>query len=117
MSFQVGASCFATAADAGRAACSQFPPVASISGDTVKTVSCSGSDGTSGALVLDIVSTASGVTTTSTISQPVTFGPCVQSDYVDAAEVVAGAALAVWAVWYGGKKVLQMLNWSRGSEV
>lgn len=117
MSLQVGASCYATAADAGRAACSQFSPVATLSGTTLKTVSCSASHATTGALLLDVVETdtVTQATTTTQVSQLVTFPPCVQQDYLDAAEVIISGLLAVWVIWYSGHKLISFLGWTRGS--
>jgi hypothetical protein len=57
MSLQVGASCYASAADAGRAACSQFSPMLHVGETTARTISCTSADATSGALNLKIVST------------------------------------------------------------
>lgn len=114
MSLQVGAFCYATPADAGRAACSQFQNVSSVSGGTVQTVSCSGSD-SFGNLFLSVSSVSvSGASSVQVVSQQVSFPPCVQQDYVDALEVVAGSILAVWVLIYTGHKILGLLGWSRG---
>ena len=119
MSLQVGTSCYATAVDAGRAACSQFEPVSTISGSIVKTVSCSSSDPSTGALILDINSIDSSTNAASSVqvTQNISFPPCVQQDYIDAAEVIAGSLLAFWVVGYAGYKIMALLDWSRGESV
>jgi hypothetical protein len=116
MSLQVGASCYASAADAGRAACSQFSPMLHVGETTARTISCTSADATSGALNLKIVSTdlASSAVTVTTTQQLQDYPPCVIQDYVDSLEVVAAAVLAVWSIWYCGMKLVGFLGWSRG---
>lgn len=115
MPLQVGSSCYATAAEAGGAACSQFVPVSSIDASGVRSVSCVQSDAQTGALMLQIALTpTNGITVYSTISQLPAFPPCIESDYVQAVEQVFGAFLALWAICYGCWLLYQRLNWSRG---
>ena len=119
MSLQVGSSCYASAVDAGRAACSQFQTIATINGNILKTVSCSSSDISTGALVLDVVTTdtTTAVTSTVQVNQLVTFPPCVEGDYIVAAEIIAGALLALWVIGYSGHKLIQFLSTNRGDYV
>lgn len=116
MAVQFGSTCFATAADASGSACAAFSPVVTVQGNIVRTLTCDSVDPVSSALVLhvndhDIVT---GVVTDTFYSQLRAFPSCVQTDYLVAAEVVFSSALALWAIWYGGSKVLALLNWSRG---
>ena len=119
MSYQVGAFCFATAADAGAAACARFEPVTSIvdSGATVRSVSCESFDISTGALNLEITSSpvAGGSSTYSTISQQIAFAPCQESVYLDAAEAISGLVLAAYFSAWGMLKIIQFLGVFRGS--
>jgi hypothetical protein len=116
MAYQVGLACYATFADAGAAACSSFVPISSITATDYKYVDCGGSDPVSGALYLAVRTTniSTGTITFNTIVQPIDFQPCMWSDFVAAIEICFGAALGVWAIWHGGKKLLSFLGWSRG---
>lgn len=117
MAFQVGVSCYATAADAGRAACSQFQPLTTISGNTVKTVSCSSADVITGDLNLSVISTdiPTNITTAQGITHSLSFPPCIQQDYLDAIEVVSASLLSVLVIWWCGMKLVNFLGWSRGT--
>lgn len=118
MSLQVGSVCYASPVDAGSAACAAFVPVSSISGGQVQTVSCGSSDSTTGALNLTVSSTniSSGVTSSIQISQLQTFPPCAQGDFIAAFEVLFAGLLGLWAMWYGGSKLIGFLGWSRGQD-
>lgn len=118
MSLQVGALCYATAIEAGRAACSQFSSVTTINGDIIKTVTCSASDALTGDLQLSIASTdlISQITTTQIVAQPLNYPPCIAQDYIDAIELLIGALLVVFIVWHGGFRMLSFLGWTRGSQ-
>lgn len=114
MSFQVGAFCYPSPGDAGRAACTNFELQTSIDGTNIRTVSCSGADPTTGALQLDVATTdiSTNVVSSVQIYQPITFSECMQQDVINAVGILIGAALGVWAVMYGLYKVYQMLdNW------
>jgi hypothetical protein len=119
VSLQVGAFCYANAVEAGRAACSQFQPVTSLSGTLFKTITCTGSDATTGSLSLDLKTfdTAALTMTEQTFSQSLNYSDCVNQDYVDAAEVIFPALVAVWVVWICGRKMMDVLGWSRGDHV
>lgn len=116
MSLQVGMSCYSTAAQAGRAACSQYQPLSTINGNILKTVSCSSADTSTGALHLDIVTTDTSTSSVSSVqvSQQITFSDCVNQDYIDAAAIIFPALLAVYVVWICGWKMLSFVGWSRG---
>lgn len=118
MPLQVGASCYSNAVDAGGAACSLFKPVTSIDfNGTVRTVSCIQADQVTGALVLDVASTSiNGTSTHATVEQLQSFPQCNAPDYVAAAEQVAGALLAAWAITYGVWQIYKLLHWSRGDK-
>lgn len=121
MSLQVGAFCYASPVEAGAAACGNFVPVSSLvdSGAAFRTVSCSSADAATGALNLRI-STApvdGSAATFTMVQQQVAFPNCRESDYYDAAEVILGAALGVWATWWGVMKIIHFLGWGRGDAV
>jgi hypothetical protein len=119
VSLQVGSSCYASPADAGRAACSQFSPMLHVGDTTARTITCTSADASTGALNLKIVSTdlASSAVSVTTTQQLQDYPPCVQQDYIDSLEVVAGAFLGLWALYYFGRKVMQLLSWTRGENV
>jgi hypothetical protein len=118
MSYQVGAACYGTLVDAGIAACAQYSPVSTLvqDGAVIRTVSCSGADPSTGALNLTITSTPvdGSLGTSATVQQAITYSECQQFAYIEAAEVVFGAVLGLWVIWYGGYKVLSLLHWGRG---
>jgi hypothetical protein len=119
MSLQVGSFCYASPGDAGRAACSQFQSSTTISGDSLKTVTCSGADETTGALLLDVVTTSasSGTSTTTQISQSISFPECVNQDYVEFLGVVFAGVLSVYILWLCGWRLLSFIGWTRGDNV
>jgi len=118
MSLQVGLACYETAVYAGQAACASFVPVSNIDAAGVRSVSCSGADSSTGALQLTVAFTPTGgATSYSTISQLQSFSPCMQQDYIQAAEIIFGVLLAAWAIVYGAYKVTQLLHWNRGDHV
>lgn len=118
MSLQVGLSCYADAVNAGEAACASFVPVSSIDASGVRTVSCSGTDPLTGALQLNVAYTPDGGTTIyTTISQLQSFPPCIQDDYLLAAEQVFGVLLAAWAIIYGAWKLKGFMHWNRGDRL
>lgn len=118
MSFQVGSACYATVVDAGVAACAQYEPVSTLiqDGAVIRTVSCSSADATTGALILNISSTPvdGSAGTVATVHQAITYADCQQFAWVQAAEVVFAALLGLWAVCYGGYKIISLLRWGRG---
>jgi hypothetical protein len=117
MSYQVGLSCYATAVDAGQAACASFVPVSNIDASGVRTVGCSGVDAT-GAMLLSVATTDnSGATNYRVISQNPVFPNCIQADYLAAGEQIAGSVLAAACVIYGLWKVKSYLSWNRGDHV
>ncbi len=116
MSFQVGAHCYATQADYAPAYCAAMAPIWSFDGTTTRRVDCVSAN-VDGSLAMSTSTwNTSGSTVTYWTMVP-SAPPCVENDYWVAAEAVVGAALGLWALWYGGKKVLELLHWSRGSEV
>lgn len=119
MSMQVGASCYASSVDAGRAACASFDPVTTITASSVRTVTCASSDGVTGALNLSVSDTdiATNTTTITAISQLPAFPDCVQSDYVDAIGIIFAGLLSIWCIWICAWKLLSFLGWSRGENV
>jgi hypothetical protein len=121
MSYQVGAACYATVVDAGAAACAQYQPVSTLvqDGAVIRTVSCSSADPTTGALNLNISSTPVGGSpgTSATVQQAITFPDCQQFAYVQAAQVIFGSLLGLWAVIWCGKKMIDIINWGRGESV
>lgn len=118
MSFQVGAFCYATSVDAGRAACSQFQNVSSLSPTQVQTVSCSGVDPASGSLLLNIssVDVGTGASSVQVVAQQISFPPCVQQDYLDALEYCAGGVLTLWGLYIGYMHIVRLIESHRGSE-
>ncbi len=50
----------------------------------------------------------------STVGVAPAFGPCQWEGYVQAVEVIVGAALLAWIGWYGIKKVNDQIKWGRG---
>ena len=119
MSLQVGNTCYLSPVDAGAAACSQFSPISTINSVSVKQVTCSSADATTGALNLFVTSTdlTTNVTTSQTVQQVLSFPPCIQTDYFDAFEVVFGAVLGLYVIWLCSWKLLSYLGWSRGENV
>lgn len=118
MPLQVGLSCFDTPVSAGEAACSSFTPVSSIDASGVRSVSCSGADPATGALILSVATTPTGgATTYTTVEQQLAFPDCFQSNYIQAAEQLFGVLLAAWAITYGAWKVLGFIKWNRGDHV
>ncbi len=116
MALQVGSFCYASLVEAGRATCSQFNPLTTINGNEIKTVTCAGSDLATGDLqlsvvVLDMLTNSS---STQTYSHALSYPPCIQQDYIDAAEVVIGAVLVIYVFWICGWKLLSFLGWTRG---
>lgn len=117
MSHQVGSFCYASLADAGMAACSNFAPVTTIVAGAVSTVSCESATPT-GALNLKLVSTPIDGTasTTKTITQPLAYLDCQHQQYWDAGLIIFGYTLALvatcWPLW----KFANYLGWGRGSE-
>lgn len=115
MALQVGGHCYATALDAAAPACASFAPVSYLSANQLTTIGCKAprSDGTL------LMFRSTGDTTGST--QPVTnefvqllsYPPCVEEDYSQAIQGIAGPFLALlvscWALW----KIAAYLGWSR----
>lgn len=118
MALQVGALCYASAIEAGRAACSQFNSVTTISGNEIKTVTCSSADPMTGALQLSIATTNTNTqnTTTQIVAQPLNYPPCIVQDYIDAIGVIISGLLVVFIVWHGGWRMLSFLGWTRGAQ-
>jgi len=118
MAYQFGSACYASMADVGRADCAAFQPVTSVAGNIVKSVSCYGSNFTTGSLHLSVTTTDLNTSTSTfqNISHLRSYPACVQTDYLIAAEIIAGGLLALWCVWYGGMKLIDLLNWSRGDQ-
>lgn len=115
MAVQVGGYCFASPADAAPHACAAFAPVTQISGGTATTVSCSSAnpDGTlSMARTLADINGVNPPVTTYYTSQ-MDYPPCVQQDYLEAAEAVAGPVLACVVVCWGLWKINSYLGWGR----
>jgi hypothetical protein len=115
MSFQVGSSCYATQADAGAAACSQFVPVYSQDATNFYSTTCASASAT-GALNLQNVTTkiSNGAITTKLIAVMQSYPACIETDYLVAGETIAGALFGLWAIAYAGYKILSFLGWSRG---
>jgi len=116
MALQVGSLCYATQADAAAAACASVVPTSSVVGTSVVTLSCAGVNADGALLMQTSVSPIDGSTAAqvSEVAQPVVFSPCTQGDLVAALEVCIGAALGCWAIWWGGRKLLDLLSWGRG---
>ena len=114
MSLQVGRFCYASPVDAGAAACAQYAPVSEIvnSGLDLKTVSCSGSDPVTGALLLDVTTTpldgSPGVS--SAITHQISYSPCQETDYLAAFQTLAGTALGAFFVCYGIWRVYKFIT-------
>ncbi|MDP2144405.1 MAG: hypothetical protein Q8J80_09795 [Gallionella sp.] len=117
MALQVGAFCYASPVEAGRAACSQFQPSTVIYANEVKTVTCSGSDALTGDLLLQVVTTdtATQISTVQNITQSLTFPPCVQEDYIAYFGVIFGGLMAVYVIWLCGRWMLSFLDFNRGA--
>lgn len=119
MSVQVGGSCYATQADAVPALCARFEPQYSLAGNQSTSLVCDGPGTSAGTILLmrtviaDITNAVPSITVTH-YSMPVSAPPCVETDYINALEAIAGPVLGLWALWYGGKKVLDLLRWHRG---
>lgn len=116
MALQVGFWCYATQADAAAAACAAVVPSTTVSGGSVVTLSCSGVSA-GGNIVMQTSAVpvdGSASAAVASVEQSVVFQPCVQPDYVSALELVFAAVLSAWAMWYGVKKVIDVLEWSRG---
>lgn len=118
MSYQVGAACYATPVDAGTAACAAYAPVSQLvqDGAVIRTVSCSGADQTTGALILNVTSSPvdGSASTVQSVHQSMTFADCQQFAWVQAAEVVFASLLGLFVVIYCGKKLIDTINWGRG---
>jgi hypothetical protein len=114
MSVQVGAYCFATSVDAAPHACAAFVPVTQVNGSSVSTVGCSSAN-PDGSLAMYRVNADSGTgaQTTVAFTMALDYPPCVQSDYVDAAEALAGPVLACLVACWGLWKLTSYLGWGR----
>ena len=119
MSLQVGAFCYATPADAGRAACSQWQPVVNVSGNIIKSVTCYDINAVNGALFLRVATTDTSIpsTTFQNVSHLLSYPACVEQDYLVAAEIVIAGLLALYVTWLCGWKILSYLGWTRGENV
>jgi hypothetical protein len=115
MSYQVGFVCYSSVQDAGEAACRLFEPVTAVSpdGSQITTVSCKSSD-FNGALVLQKTINKNGLITVSDNTMSMVHQPCMYTDFVDAGLAIFAALLGVWAVTLGYRKIIELLNWSRG---
>lgn len=115
MSYQVGSLCYATKADAAVPACSAFTPVSSLNGSLLTTVSCAGvnPDG-SLSMVRSVVDTAApAAPVVTTFAQVLDYGPCIQSDYVEAFNSLLGPVLAVVVMCWGLWRISSYLGWGR----
>ena len=120
MSYQVGAFCYASLADAGSAACASFAPVTSIvnGGASITTVSCQSSTD-AGALNLMIVTNptdgSSGMSVRA-VTQYIVYQPCQEAKYWDAGFTVGGYVLALLCVCVPLWRFTKWLGWGRGAE-
>lgn len=122
MSYQVGFSCFDTLQSAGVAACTNFEPVTTLTSSgsgnnvqtTVTTVHCNGVNVNGDLLLHALAVTNSGGSTSSTFTMPLTYQPCLYPQFVDAGLLIFVALLGVWSMIWGYKKIIDLLNWSRG---
>jgi len=116
MALQVGDSCYATPFDAGVAACAFFsaPPFQNTT--QLVTSQCVGTQAGTGSLIIQTRTTTFATNSTTAVNSTLLQGypPCVETDYLVAGEVIAGALLSLWAIGYCGYKVLSFLGWSRG---
>lgn len=114
MPVQVGEACYANAVDAGPAACASFVPVSTLHPDGmgVTTVTCSGANPETGALLLAITSTKTGgaTPTVAIIEQLQTFPACTLQDKVDAGIAVFNALLAAFALAIPAYLLYRFLN-------
>lgn len=120
MSYQVGVACYATAADAGAAACAQYTPVTTMveNGAVIRTVSCSTADSTTGALKLQITSTPvdGSPSTTVFVSHPIAFADCMWPKFAEAGVVVFGMLLGIYCTVKAWNYVLDYLDSYRSAE-
>lgn len=117
MSYQVGASCYPTVADAAVAACAAYSPTSSTSGgSSVLSASCDHAEGSN--LILRVVSSPidGSLQTSKFISQTFSYPDCVQADYVAAGELVFAAILLSWSLIFGLNKIRSYLDWSRQND-
>lgn len=115
MALQVGGSCYATQADAAAAACSQFNVAPFQDATTIQTSTCTGTSFGYLLLVNKKVDKVTNITTTTSNTLYPSFPPCIEQDYLVAAEIIFGGLLGLWAVSYAGMKVVNFLNFTRGS--
>lgn len=118
MSLQVGLACYATPAQAGGAACSNFTPVTTLvaDGTILRTVSCGSADPDSGALNLTVTSSpvAGGSSSAVVVQQVLEYPDCQYAAYADAWKVVFGAVLGLVVMVYVWRDFLGFLRWGRG---
>lgn len=114
MSYQVGPVCYSTVVHAGGAACAAFNPVTTLTNDgtVVRTVSCSGVDQDTGALLLLVSSKAvdNSTETSTTMTQTVAFADCQYPAFVKAGMAISGALLSAVVIAWCWWKVADFIN-------
>lgn len=118
MPVQVGSLCFASAADAAPHACASFVPVSTVSGGQLVTVGCAGANADGSLSMYRAVADTSGASSpvVSSFTQQLEQPPCVQGDYLDALEGIAGPVLAAAVMCWGLWKIASYLGWGRADQ-
>jgi hypothetical protein len=116
MALQVGDSCYATQLDAAIATCAIFQPVYYQDATYAYSLSCVGTDGISRlSLVRTKTTISTNTSVTTNFTQALAYPPCQQDAQLAAYETIFGGVLALFAICYGGYKVISFLGYSRGS--
>lgn len=98
MPVQVAGYCYATNADAAPAACAGFASLSQLmpDGQTVKTVSCTGTNSETGALLITVTTLPpAGPQSAIVLEQTPNFPPCIESDKVEATMAITSALMAL----------------------
>ena len=118
MTVQVGPHCYASHSDAGPASCAAFVPVTTLTSGSFISVSCLSAN-FDGSLNLQraVVDLGTSYTSTGAFTVDVATPPCTETDWVNAMELIAGPIAALLVFIWSAKKIMDLLNWSRGDAV
>jgi hypothetical protein len=117
MALQVGGSCYATVVDAGAAACAEYNQAGFMDATNIYTTTCTSANATTGVLNLSVITTkiSTNVSTVKALTVSPAYPPCNEPAHLAAYETIFGGVLALFAICYGGYKVISFLGYSRGS--
>ena len=118
MSYQVGAFCYASLADAGSAACASFAPVTSIvnGGASITTISCQSATDAGALNLMSVTNPTDGSSGMSVraVTQYVAYQPCQEAKYWEAGFTIVGAVLGLVCISVPLWRFCNWLVWGRG---